>query len=65
MKKKPLVSVHHQEQSLDREGAPPSWVTAVAALPNSDLVASGTRAEGGEGGLGVAYDKAVLASTHA
>ena len=43
VKKKPLVMVHHVEQRgipLDPD-LPPSWVSAVAALPNTDLIASG------------------------
>ncbi|KAL5516540.1 hypothetical protein EMCRGX_G001900 [Ephydatia muelleri] len=43
VKKKPLVTVHHVERGgnpPDHE-LPPPWVTAVAALPNTDLIASG------------------------
>ena len=38
VKKKPLVKRAH---SSEEEGVGEGWVTAVAAFPNSDLVASG------------------------
>lgn len=44
VKKKPLVTVKHkiqEDQPSSGSGDSPNWVTAVAALPNTDLIASG------------------------
>ena len=43
VKKKPLVKRAHssEEEGEKGEGVGEGWVTAVAAFPNSDLVASG------------------------
>ncbi len=42
MKKKPLVSCkHHQHDDSEVGVVNEYWVTSVAALPNTDLVASG------------------------
>ena len=50
VKKKPLVRTLHatssggdpgEEEGMEGEGVGKGWVTAVAAFPNSDLVASG------------------------
>jgi len=44
MKKKPLVCRNHRLQSNDTLSMPREcWVTSVAALTNSDLVASGEK----------------------